>query len=182
MAFKTDFSKASEGNELKPEGYYEVIIESWKYKTFDNGTKKLNFTYVVRNDVEQKYKNALIFHSLSKKNNPNSDDESTGGYSYKLVMAIGEAAGLSNGSDYKSFEDYLNMLVNKPVKILLEHNPYNGKKYERVVKHYPTAFPQVNHKFKTKPNTADFAAAPTQQFANTAPANNTVEEDDDYPF
>ena len=63
MAFRMNSSKASEGGiSLKPEGDYEVIIDSAEIKTIPSSGKQcVSLTYIIRNDVQQKYQNGLGF-------------------------------------------------------------------------------------------------------------------------
>lgn len=181
MAFRTDTSKKQE-NGLKPEGDYEVMIDSWKRRTTPNGAMSIGFTYVIRNDVEQGYKNGLIFHDVWKKKEPTPDDLTAEGYNFNQLMAIADAAGLPANADYESFDAFLNALVGKPVKVHLFHSPYNGKTYEKVDKHFRTNFPEVKHKPKDKPAAPGYAAPPVAQFAAASVTATPTESDDTYPF
>ncbi len=185
MGFKTNTSKASEGFTLKPEGDYEVLIENAEIKEFTryDGTKtaKISFRYVIRNDVDQRFQNAKIFHDVWKKKEPNEDDLSVDGFNYGQLMAIASAAALPDGQDYESLADFLIALTGKPIKVHLYHDDYNDKYYEKVDRHEQTAFPQVKHKSKAPANPAGYAAPHTAQFASPAAAVAT-DDDDDYPF
>ncbi len=181
MAFRSDTSKKQEGGTLKPEGNYEVIIDGWKRRTTQKGAMSIGFTYVIRNDVEQGYKNGLIFHDVWKRKEPTPDDLTAEGYNYRQLMTIADAAGLPANADYESLDEFLNALVGKPVKVYLYHDPYNGKTYEKIDNHFPTDFPEVKHKPKEKPGDSGYAAPAAAQFA-TAASTAPVEGDDDYPF
>ncbi len=115
MAFRTDTSKEQESNTLKPEGNYEVIIDAWQRRTTPNGAMSIGFTYVIRNDIEQGYKNGLIFHDVWKRKEPTPDDLEAEGYNFGQLMAIAKAAGLPANEEYESFDEFLNALVGKPV-------------------------------------------------------------------
>lgn len=183
MAFKSDTSKKQEGNSLKPEGNYEVIIDSWQRRVTPNGAMSIGFTYVIRNDVEQGYKNGLIFHDVWKKKEPTPDDLEAEGYNYNQLMAIADAAGLPANADYESFDEFFNALVGNPVKVNLYHDTYNNKTYEKISKHLHTGFPNVAHKPKEKPGAAGYAAPSAAQFAAASAAPSAPNEgDDDYPF
>lgn len=186
MAFRTNNSKASEGN-LKDEGYYEVIIDSAKVTQTPGGKQKIALKYIIRNDIQQKYHNGLIFHDVWKKTQPNEDDMAIGGFNFSQLMAISKAAKLPDGQEYADLGEFLNALVGKAVKVHLYHDPYNGKTYEKVDMHVTTDHPEIRHKPKEKPNTAGYAAPTAAQFANTAPSAPTeglgaASADDDYPF
>ena len=96
MAFRMNSSKASEGGiSLKPEGDYEVIIDSAETKTIQSSGKQcVSLTYIIRNDVQQPCQNGLIFNSIWKKKEPNADDMSVDGYNFGQLMAVAAAAKL----------------------------------------------------------------------------------------
>lgn len=181
MAFNANTSKASEGITIKPEGDYEVIISEIKRKQTPNGAQSVGFKYVVRNDVEQQYKNGYIFHDVWKKKEPNADDLAAEGYNYAQLMAIAGAAGLPANADFESFDAFLNALVGKPVKVHLYHEHWNGKLNERIDRHMKTAFPEVKHIPKQASAPTGYAAKPQTFAANPAPTT-PAPDDDDYPF
>lgn len=180
MAFRTNTSKAQEGgNSLKPEGDYEVIIDTAEVARTQSGKDKINIVYIIRNDVEQAYQNGLIFESVWKKKNPNEDDQNIGGFDYGRLMAIADAAKLPDGKEYADLDAFLAELIGKPLRVHLYHDPYEGKVYEKVDKHIATALTAVKHKAKGK-------SAPAQ---NTAPAPaqpvmpaESASASDPYPF
>lgn len=184
MAFRMNSSKASEGGiSLKPEGYYEVIIDSAETKTIQSSGKQcVSLTYIIRNDVQQKYQNGLIFHSVWKKKEPNEDDMQVGGFNFGQLMAIASAAKLPDDKEYASLGDFLAELSGKPMKVHLYHDDYNGKTYEKIDLHQPTEYPEIKHKAKPKPNAAGYAAPQTSFAAAATTAAAPSEGDDNYPF
>lgn len=186
MAFKTNSSKASEGGNLKPEGDYEVLIDSAKIEDFPKAdgttTQRIKLKYVIRNDVEQKYKNAYLFNDIWKKKEPNEDDMCVDGFNFGQLMAVSDAAKLPDNKEYESVSAFLAELVGKPVKVHLYHNLYNGKTYEKINEHKPTDFPNVAHKAKAAAPANTYAVPPAQSFAASAAAAADVSDDDDYPF
>ena len=98
MGFKANWSEAAQPNSLKPEGDYECLIAKAEERDYTNskGEEKtcLNISFVIRNDVEQGYKNGYIFHTLWKRIEPTENDMQVNGYGFNQVMAIGKAAGL----------------------------------------------------------------------------------------
>lgn len=178
MAFKADFSKAQEGgNSLKPEGNYEVVIDTAEVARTQSGKEKINIVYVIRNDVNQACQNGLIFDSIWKKKEPNPDDQSVDGFNFGQLMAVAGAAKLQSGKEYANLGEFLAELVGKPLLVHLYHDDYNDKMYEKIDEHSPTAHPNVKHKSKTRKPTA----APARKSA-PAPAPAASEADDDYPF
>ena len=66
-------------NSLKPEGDYECLIAKAEERDYTNskGEEKtcLNISFIIRNDVEQGYKNGHIFHTLWKRREPTENDK-----------------------------------------------------------------------------------------------------------
>lgn len=180
MGFKTNSSKASEGFVLKPEGDYEVIIESAEIKTFPSGSTAIGFQYVIRNDVKQEFQNGKIFHNVWKKKEPNEDDLAVDGFNFGQLMAISDAAALPDGQEYDSLADFLAALSGKPIKVHLYHDDYNDKYYEKIDLHMKTDFPQVKHKPKTSANPTGYAAPAAAKYSNADIAN--AGKADKYPF
>lgn len=181
--FKTDTNKATEGNMLKPEGDYEVIILKAEKTTTPNRKEKIAVRYVIRNDIDQKFKNGLIFDDIWKKREPNEDDLSVDGFNYGQLMALARAARLPDGKEYESLDAFLAELIGKPLKVHLYHDDYNDKYYEKVDMRYPTDFPDVRHVQKVSaPSAAGYAAPPAADFAAYTAAAGSASSDDDYPF
>lgn len=188
MGFKMNSSAAQQGNGLKPEGVYECLITSAEERTTKNGATGLNLSLVIRNDVEQKFKNGYIFHTLWKRREPTAEDMQVGGYGFGQVMALGKAAGLTDGKEYAGLEDFLADLMKRPVRVTLKHEKYNGKLYERVDYLDQTAFKEVRHIMKKPSVNSQYQAPPATQYA--AQAAQTVQAaqfkqlplDDDLPF
>ncbi len=60
MSFKCQKPKENDFGPME-EGNYEVILKDAKYTQTQSGIPCISFDWVVRNDVEQKYKNKHIF-------------------------------------------------------------------------------------------------------------------------
>lgn len=186
MGFKANHKEATQGSSIKPEGDYECIILKIEEKETNKSKKKyLNCTLIVRNDVEQGYKNAYIWHTLWKRREPTPSDMQVNGYSFGQVMAIGQSAGLPDGKEYDSLEEFCKDLINKPVRVTIKHEEYNGNIQERVNYVNPTKYPDCKHVFRQKPETTEtgYATKP-QQFANPSATQQQFADilDDDLPF
>ena len=136
MGFTNSYADAIQGSSLKPEGDYECIITGIEERTTKNGATGLNFTLVIRNDVEgQRYGNACLFYTLWKRREPTDADKQVNGYSFGQVMAIGKAAALPDGKAYKDLAEYCQDLVDKCIRVTLKHesNPdyKNGELQEK---------------------------------------------------
>lgn len=186
MGFKANWSEAAQSNSLKPEGDYECLIAKVEERVTKNGKENLNISMVIRNDVEQNYKNGYIFDTLWKKKEPTNADLQVKGYSYGQIMALGKAAGLPDGKDYDSLEQFLEELIKKPVRVTIKHGEWNGEKREEVSWLNPTKFPTVKHTFKqSQSSTAQTYAQPQQSYAPAQTANQGFVDmpiDDDLPF
>lgn len=145
MAFKFDFEDTFEGG--LADGTYEVVIQSMTETATPNGAEHISVVLAVRNDVEQKGKNALIFHNIWKA-------KATGKYNKSMINTIGKYARMSADKEYNSLQDVFDDLVRKPLKVTVknESSEYNGKTYENLnVKHWGfTGLPNVQHAFKGK--------------------------------
>lgn len=187
MGFKNNYAEADQGNGIKPVGDYECLIMKIEERTTKNGATGLNFSMVIRNDVEQGYKNGFIFHTIWKRREPTQADMQVNGYGFGQIMALGKAANLPNGKDYENLEQFVGELINKPVLVTLKHEEYNGKQQERVNYINATKYPEVKHVPKNKSNTKVGAtyAKPAQQFATTQGGQQgftEISDDDDLPF
>lgn len=186
MGFRANQSEAIQQSTIKPEGDYEcLIIDIDEYST-KNGSTGLNIKMVIRNDVDQAYKNGYIFHTLWKRKEPTEADNQVKGYSFGQVMALGKAAGLPDGKEYESLEQFCGELVNKPVRVTVKHGEWNGEKREEVRWFNPTKFPTIKHTFKqSQSSTAQTYAQPQQSYASAQPTNQGFTDmplDDDLPF
>ena len=193
MGFRYNQSEATDFSGIKPEGVYECVIVNATEKTNQNGKTYLSVSAVIRNDVEQKCKNAYIFHSLWKRKEPTEADMSVNGYGFGQVMTLGKAAGLPDGKDYDGLDDFCKDLINRPVRITLKHGEYKGQPREEVRYIEVTKCPDVKHVFKTAtsndgfmPPTQTAYASQQQQTAtnNSSYSNNNASDisDEDLPF
>ena len=90
----------STGGGIIPIGEYEVIIKSALEDVTKGGTPYINVPMIIRNDIEQPYKNAYIWHSIWHVKEPKDADKACGGYSSYGIQTISKAAGLQNGKKY----------------------------------------------------------------------------------
>ncbi len=186
MGFKSNWNEAAQGSSIKSEGDYECLIAKVEERVTKNGKENLNISMVIRNDVEQGYKNGYIFNTLWKRKEPTEADLQVKGYGYGQIMALGKAAGLPDGKEYESLEQFCGELVNKPIRATIKHEEYKGKMQERVSWLNPTKFPTIKHTFKqSQSSTAQTYAQPQQSYASAQQTNQGFTDmplDDDLPF
>lgn len=190
MGFSNNYSEARETTfDTKPEGEYEVIIKDIREHEYTNkdGEKKsrLAVKLLIRNDVDQPCKNGWLFHSYFQRKTPNKEDESTNGFSFGLLMWLAKQAGVPDGKDYESFEDFLTDLIDKCVRVemRLDHErSYKGNPQETITAIMQSKFPECRHVYKTEPAAAGtYAAKPQESFNVALPAANLI-NDEDLPF
>ena len=178
MAFETNYQNNSD---IIPEGFYECVIKS-VYEDVTKGSKLyINVPLVVRNDIEQKFQNAYIWHSIWKKKEPNQNDLAVGGYTAFGINMLSQAAGLKEGTRFETMEDWMESLKGLPVRVQVEHelNSYTNQMQARVKRLYPTQNPDCKHTWKTAAN----AVAGTVQTRGGAPSVLVdIPDDGDLPF
>ncbi|MEB7800436.1 DUF669 domain-containing protein [Staphylococcus xylosus] len=149
------------------DGTYETVITKFEENATQSGTEFVDVRLTVRNDIDQKYKNNIVFHRIWKA-------KATQKYDMRFFNTIGSAAQLQQGKQYKSIEELFQDFLGKPVRVTVknETSEYNGKTYENLnVKRWEkTKFPELGHQFKTEDGGNPFASG-----------TNSI-DDDDMPF
>ncbi len=171
MGFSTNYEDIQDDFGILPEGEYEVVIRNIEERTTKNGATGLNLSLVVRNDVEQSYKNRYIFYTLWKRKEPTAADKQVQGYMFSQIMRLAKSAKLPNGKAYETVMDMCKDLMHRPLKVTLEHREYNGKQQENVKYVNSSDFPECRHVFKeTKKVSSDTVAQkPQESFAAAVP-------------
>lgn len=149
------------------DGTYETVITKFEENATQAGTEYVDVRLTIRNDIDQKYKNSIVFHRIWKA-------KATGKYDMRFFNTIGAAAQLQQGKQYSSIEELFKDFLGKPVRVTVknETSEYNGKTYENLnVKRWEkTKFPELAHKFKTEDGGNPFAGA------------DVIDDNEDYPF
>lgn len=159
MGFGVDYNQAPQ-TKLIPEGEYEVVIKSAYEDISNGGTVFFNVPLIVRNDVEQPYQDAYIWHKLWKKKDPTPEDLACDGYSYKQIQGLSKAAELPNGKNYATLTEWGEDLKGLPIRVVVEHDTYNGKTNARVKYLNETNHAPCNHVYKnTESQANNYAAA-----------------------
>lgn len=172
--FSLDFENTFEGGGIA-DGTYEVLISFTGEDATKGGAEYADFRLTVRNDIDQKHKNQIIFEKIFKA-------KATGKYNMMMFNTIGKAAQLQKGKSYNSIDELLADYLNKPLRVTVknEESEYNGNTYNNlnVKKWEPTQFPSVQHVYKKKENAP--AAGNSQSYENPLPPIEV--NDDDLPF
>ena len=143
MSFEINHEDVFSGNGLMKEGDYEVVVNNAMETATKSGITYVSIDLIVRNDVEQQYKNKHIFHAVWK-------IKDTGNYNMTNFNTIGKALCIPNGTRFESFEDLLNCFIGKVAKVTVKHEEYNGKTNEKIKAWKESNVQTCNHVFKDK--------------------------------
>lgn len=168
MSFTVNYDDVFEGNDLIPQGDYEVIVKKAEEKETKDGSKKyISIQLAVRNDIDQKYKNKIIFECLFK-------GKDTGKYQMKQFNTISKALKIPNGKNYSSLDELLGDWNNKPMLVRIKHEEYNGNINARVGFYNESKFKgNCNHVWPVKSD--------AQQMADLG-FNELSGQDDEFPW
>ena len=189
MGFSTNYDDVQEFD-LIPAGQYEVIIKNIEERTTPKGATGLNLSLVIRNDVDQKYQDRYLFHTLWKRREPTDADNQVQGYSFKQVMLLAKVTALPSGKSYADVYELCNDLKGRVMLVTVGSREYNGRQQQEIKYMNPSKFPENHHVFKEKPTvTADIVAQrPAENFAGASANLGSLDEfqeiigDDDVPF
>lgn len=135
-------------DDLIPEGKYEVVVKSAGIGSTPWGTEYIDLPLIVRNDVDQAYKNKYIFYHLWKKKDPDEMDKTCNNFSAKQIFKLCKAVGIPEDKNFESLDEMLAELAGKPLLVGIKHDVYNEKKQEKISFTDITNFPECKHEFK----------------------------------
>lgn len=171
--FNLDFNDTFENEKIK-DGEYEVIITQAAEDAYDSGAEYAGLRLTIRNDIPQDHKNSIIFERIFKA-------KATGQYNKKMFSTIGKAVQLKEGASYSSYEELLNDFLNKPLCVRVATKKSDCGQYENTNVVFggwkPTAFPNVQHQFKSKGNANTSGNSPFKNDGEPIDIS-----DDDVPF
>ena len=178
--FETSYSYE---DELFPEGDYECIIASAEETSTMNGYTYFSVKLTIRNDVAQNCQNRNFYHAIweRKPEKQTENDKKVGGYSFKQIMNLAQAAGLPNGKAYETLNDLGADLNNRCVVASIVHSEWNGKVSAKVKWFNSTKHPDCKHEVKkvTNPTVQTYAAGNDQ---GTDQGTYVIPNDGDLPF
>lgn len=104
--FKTDYQI-----ELVKEGEYEAqIIKAELLAAESTGTKYMNITYRIREDVEQEHQGDVVFDKLWQ-------NKTTGEYNMRRFNNICKSAGIPEGTSFANENAFLEAIVGKTIVV-----------------------------------------------------------------
>jgi len=145
LNFHLNFNDIYEGQGKVEDGWYEVVVSRCNEDVTSGGAKYTEFELIIRNDIDQPFKNMHLFPKVwrSKKDNR---------YNMKMFNTIGKACQLQNGKSYAGLDELLNDFVHKKALVYVENqtSEYQGKIYENTnVKIWDqTKSPYLQHQFR----------------------------------
>jgi hypothetical protein len=122
--FSLDFNDVFEGTSRIADGDYEIVVNRVKEDATPGGAEFVEFDLIIRNDVDQAYKNMHVFHKVWKA-------KDTGKYNMKTFNTMGKACQLQNGKSYKSLQELITDFEFKTalINVKNEESEYRGKTY-----------------------------------------------------
>lgn len=148
MAFTVNTNDIQEQQGLIKPGDYEVIIkEVTEGASQQKGTPYIQVELVVRNDINQEYKNKHIWYTIW--DTPTTREK---GMYAKQINTISKHAGVQNGASFNSIADWGRFIQNRPVLATVKLEEYNGEQKERVSFISATKFPQCQHRWQDNGN------------------------------
>lgn len=160
----TNYSNTTSNNhEPLPAGDYEFIINSVQENATNSGAESVQFDLIVRNDLD-----AALPETNGKQHNRHLwvnewKRRKTNQYDLNNFMYFMKAAGIPEGTEINSIEDFFQIMDKKPVRIHIKvtTSEYNGRK-RKENRPAPwdwekTKFPEVQHQFK-KPQSSSTSA------------------------
>ncbi|MEH7150966.1 DUF669 domain-containing protein [Bacillus thuringiensis] len=118
--FTVDPTKAKGFDQVKP-GEYEVTVVKYDQTTSQNGNQRMIVDYEIRSDVSQPHQGQQIrFDNFVVTEN-----------SMWRLHAVSTAAGMA-GMYFRSYKEWADTLLNKPLRLVVGEKEYKGKKYPEV--------------------------------------------------
>jgi hypothetical protein len=112
---------------LIDDGKYEVYIKEALIKTTPSGKEKISIQYKIRDDIEQKFQNRIIFEDIWK-------ERDTEFFNRKRLNQLLGTQHLEDGKVFDGIQDLLASLVgaNLVIKVNKEFDDYRQEEINRV--------------------------------------------------
>lgn len=147
MAFTVDTNNTQENQLIKPGDYEVVIKEVTEGCSQQKGTPYIQIELVVRNDVNQEFKNKHLWFTIW--DTPTTREK---GIYAKQINTVSKHTGVQNGASFNSVADWGRFIQGRPVLATVKLEEYNGEQKERVQYIGATKFPQCMHKWENPNN------------------------------
>ena len=170
MTNEFDFTQEMDLNQLIPNGEYEAFIELAEEKALPSGSRVINLTWKIRDDVEQACKGRKVFDTIW----PDREDN-TKWDRVKMYNIIHNGQDLNDKNTRTSFdtlEDFIQYLngINMRISVQSYTNTRTGETFNEI-KRYGGYMPT-----KAKPQTLG-----SSTISASSPLENPIKKDD-LPF
>ncbi|WEV39253.1 DUF669 domain-containing protein [Lactobacillus sp. ESL0680] len=136
MSFlNVDHKKAEDTNNLFPKGVYEMMTYEVKMDASKGGHQCMRFNFIVRKDLDKalpdtnaKGHGRHYWANVWTAKDENGDD--SGQFKQSDLQNIAKAYGIPDGTEIKSEDDFMKMLVGKTIRIYINlgDHEYQGTK------------------------------------------------------
>ncbi|MDY0388313.1 MAG: DUF669 domain-containing protein [Methanolobus sp.] len=191
MSFQVNHSEAGSDRVLLPEGEYEVIFKNVSEGLSKNGIPIVDIVLIVRNDVEQQFKNKYVWDTLWPVKTPTQLDRSVSGFSYKRIQQMSKAAGIPNGKEFSNIAEWCEEFANRVARVVIYHELYEGKTKAKIKWYNESNYPSCKHTWVHEDEEAYITDEEPATTASTPPVQSKppvqtkkaqVVNDDDVPF
>lgn len=127
----TDFQNESYG--VMPKGKYEAFVEKIEIKVAKTGTEYLNVYFRLRSDVEQPYKNKVLFEKIFK-------EKETDIFNRKRITSLLKASNPNFRLQYDTLEDILEEITGSKliINVGVKEDEYMGEEVNFITFFEPT--------------------------------------------
>lgn len=120
--FKIDHEQAGNDFEIVKPGEYEVTVFNYEMSTASSGNQRITVDYEIRSDVDQPSQGQKILY----------DNFTVTEKAMWRFQQVSKAAQFPNGLEFKSYKEWADTLLGKPLRLVVGEREYNGKKYPEV--------------------------------------------------
>lgn len=110
---------------LVGEGRYEVYVGKAEAVKFTTGNVGIKITFIIRNDVDQRYKNCRLWYNLTY--NVNDVEKSNERFAKFLSYCQ-----VSSERHFSSLDEYAQEILHKHLVLGVKHEEYQGEKQAKV--------------------------------------------------
>lgn len=133
-----DYNAADD--DIRPEGEYECVIKDARQSVTRGGSHCVEVCLEVRKDTENP-RGGNIYYNIWRAKEPSRADAACEGYLSSWVQRLSKAAGLPNGRNYESIDEWCGDLKGRAVRAKVKHEEWNGRMLARVDSVSGTKFP-----------------------------------------
>ena len=138
MLFEINHNKATDTFGAIKDGVYEVFVSSVREEETKSGRTSIQAVLTVRNDVEQPFQNALIFHNVWSPKDTNKLTEAN-------YQTIAKQLGIPNGTKIESMDDFWKAMQFNTLKVTVKTSTSGQYTNVNVVRFEPSTNTLLNH-------------------------------------